>query len=142
MFWSNNGMYVHRLYTAAFGYDFARIPESIGPAIIVWTSISILWAAWDPTYATKKRDELQGRPVRQIGKQKYNVGRSAPLSPALPDLHTFRCSNLLLGYQELSLRYCSHSLAIALSNATCSFTSQPHRFHAYTALCYFSLNVL
>ncbi|KAK7468724.1 hypothetical protein VKT23_003227 [Stygiomarasmius scandens] len=34
--------------------------------------ISTLWTAWDPTYASVRKSQLQGREVRVQGKQKYN----------------------------------------------------------------------
>lgn len=40
------------------------------PALVV---VSILWTAWDPTYATFRRAQFQGRAVRVHGKRTYNV---------------------------------------------------------------------
>ncbi|KAH8099413.1 Ima1 N-terminal domain-containing protein [Cristinia sonorae] len=69
--------------SAAFDYQFTRILPFIGFPSIVWTLVSVLWAAWDPTYASKKRDELQGRTVRQYGKRKYNVLQTVAWSSRL-----------------------------------------------------------
>lgn len=50
------------------------IPHSIKLALPVIASISLIWTAWDPTYASLKRARFQGRIVRQRGKKTYNVG--------------------------------------------------------------------
>lgn len=67
--------------SAALNYRLTRIPSFLGAPSLCWTICSILWAAWDPTYATKRRDELQGRQIRQVGKRQYNVRDSVSCDP-------------------------------------------------------------
>jgi hypothetical protein len=50
---------------------------SLPPILPLIALISILWTAWDPTYASVSKARIQGREVRVQGKQKYNV--SCPL---------------------------------------------------------------
>lgn len=42
-------------------------------ALPILTLLSITWTAWDPTYASLRRSQIQGREVRQRGKREYNV---------------------------------------------------------------------
>lgn len=44
--------------------------QPILPAIAL---VSILWTAWDPTYAAFRKAQIQGRDVRVQGKTAYNV---------------------------------------------------------------------
>ncbi|KAI0048324.1 hypothetical protein FA95DRAFT_1491034 [Auriscalpium vulgare] len=43
----------------------------IAPASPIFMLLSILWAAWHPTYASLRRAELQGRKVRVRGREDY-----------------------------------------------------------------------
>lgn len=55
------------------GHSLPQTPSflrTISPVIVL---VSISWTAWDPTYASLKRSQLQGRAVRQRGKKEYNV---------------------------------------------------------------------
>lgn len=61
------------LGVVAVGYSVLRMPsflKTISPLLVL---ASITWTAWDPTYASLKRSQLQGRAVRQRGKKEYNV---------------------------------------------------------------------
>lgn len=53
-----------------------RIPHSLKLALPVIALISLIWTAWDPTYASLKRAQFQGRMVHQRGKKKYNILQS------------------------------------------------------------------
>ncbi|KAI0788511.1 Ima1 N-terminal domain-containing protein [Abortiporus biennis] len=55
------------------GYRILQIPPVILPTLPIFAFMSILWTAWNPTYATVLRDQLQGRTVRQKGKKEYNI---------------------------------------------------------------------
>ncbi|GBE78034.1 Ima1 N-terminal domain-containing protein [Sparassis latifolia] len=50
-----------------------RLPGSFRLVIPVITPCSILWTVWDPTYASLRREQFQGRAVRQRGKRVYVV---------------------------------------------------------------------
>lgn len=60
--------------------------------------LSIIWTAWDPTYASLRRAQIQGREMRQRGKREYNVSVS---SIAKVDgssiLHCVDVTNISLG---------------------------------------------
>ncbi|KAF9566160.1 hypothetical protein CPC08DRAFT_130459 [Agrocybe pediades] len=62
---------VGTLSAAYDSYPFSRFSflRPILPLIVV---MSLLWTAWDPTYAKFKFAQLQGRDVRIRGKQAYN----------------------------------------------------------------------
>lgn len=49
-----------------------KYPATVLPIL---TLLSITWTAWDPTYASLRRSQIQGREVRQRGKREYNVSR-------------------------------------------------------------------
>ncbi|KAF5356202.1 hypothetical protein D9756_004116 [Leucocoprinus leucothites] len=61
-------------YTSAiFGYRpffFLNLLQPIFPLVVL---SSILWTVWDPTYASFRRAQRQGREVRVIGKKEYIV---------------------------------------------------------------------
>ncbi|KAI0094799.1 Ima1 N-terminal domain-containing protein [Irpex rosettiformis] len=59
--------------TIAFSPSLLRIPSSLKTISPVLALVSITWTAWDPTYASLKRSQLQGRTVRQRGKKEYNT---------------------------------------------------------------------
>ncbi|PPQ63003.1 hypothetical protein CVT24_006109 [Panaeolus cyanescens] len=44
------------------------------PLLPIFNAISLLWVAWDPTYASLQKAQLQGRDLRQQGKKIYIVG--------------------------------------------------------------------
>ncbi|KAJ3551447.1 hypothetical protein NM688_g4696 [Phlebia brevispora] len=55
------------------GYELPQPRKSLATALPVITFLSIAWTAWDPTYASLRRAQIQGREIRQRGKQRYNV---------------------------------------------------------------------
>lgn len=57
----------------AAGYGLPSVPAVLINALPFLALLSIAWTAWDPTYASLKRSQLQGREVRQRGKKEYNV---------------------------------------------------------------------
>ncbi|OCH96049.1 hypothetical protein OBBRIDRAFT_787500 [Obba rivulosa] len=57
----------------AFGYSILRIPDIVCMVMPLVVFTSILWTAWDPTYASYQRAQFQGRTVRVRGKTEYNV---------------------------------------------------------------------
>jgi hypothetical protein len=63
---------------AIIGYRpffFLNLLQPIFPLVVL---SSILWTVWDPTYASLRRAQRQGRDVRVIGKKEYIVS-SLPL---------------------------------------------------------------
>ncbi|KAF9455088.1 hypothetical protein P691DRAFT_792180 [Macrolepiota fuliginosa MF-IS2] len=59
--------------SAIFGYRpffFLRLLQPVFPLFVLF---SILWTVWDPTYASFRRAQRQGRDVRVIGKKEYIV---------------------------------------------------------------------
>jgi len=50
------------------------------PVLPIFAVISLLWAAWDPTYASFLKAQQQSRQVRIQGKYAYNVSRIMTLS--------------------------------------------------------------
>ncbi|KAI0639514.1 Ima1 N-terminal domain-containing protein [Trametes polyzona] len=55
----------------AASYHLVSFPSFLLPAMPVMVLLSILWTAWDPTYATYRRSQFQGRAVRVHGKKTY-----------------------------------------------------------------------
>ena len=53
-----------------------RTLSLLRPVLPILVTISLLWTAWDPTYSTFRRAQLQGRDVRVKGKQVYIVSLS------------------------------------------------------------------
>ncbi|EIW64180.1 uncharacterized protein TRAVEDRAFT_68039 [Trametes versicolor FP-101664 SS1] len=56
----------------AASYHPFSFPSSMIPVLPALVVVSILWTAWDPTYATFRRAQFQGRAVRVHGKRTYN----------------------------------------------------------------------
>jgi len=54
------------------GYSIPPIPNNIKPVMPTLALASLLWTAWDPTYASLRRAQFQGRAIRQRGKKEYN----------------------------------------------------------------------
>jgi len=72
--WFTTLIAMNAFYVAnVVGYDALQLPSSLLVAFPVFIFVSIFWTAWDPTYAVVKRDQLQGRAVRQRGKTLYNL---------------------------------------------------------------------
>ncbi|CCM05198.1 uncharacterized protein FIBRA_07407 [Fibroporia radiculosa] len=57
----------------ASGYWTTPIPGYWKIALPLITSLSLLWTAWDPTYASLRKAQFQGRAIRQRGKKEYNI---------------------------------------------------------------------
>lgn len=55
------------------GYSIPQIPNNMKPVVPTLALASLLWTAWDPTYASLRRAQFQGRAIRQRGKKEYNV---------------------------------------------------------------------
>ncbi|KAI0815070.1 Ima1 N-terminal domain-containing protein [Irpex lacteus] len=55
------------------GHSLPGMPSFLRTILPVIVLLSISWTAWDPTYASLKRSQLQGRAVRQRGKKEYNI---------------------------------------------------------------------
>ncbi|PPQ64508.1 hypothetical protein CVT26_002047 [Gymnopilus dilepis] len=58
---------------AAYDYHPFRPFSFLHPILPLLIGVSLLWTAWDPTYATFLKARLQGRDVRIHGKRTYNV---------------------------------------------------------------------
>ncbi|KAL0071813.1 hypothetical protein AAF712_000735 [Marasmius tenuissimus] len=57
----------------ALGYSFPwplRILVPVSPFLVV---LSLIWTAWDPTYSSFRKAQIQGRDVRLRGKKEYIV---------------------------------------------------------------------
>ncbi|KAH9950432.1 Ima1 N-terminal domain-containing protein [Amylocystis lapponica] len=54
-------------------YSLPRPPAVFQLVLPFVALVSILWTAWDPTYASLRRAQFQGRTVRQRGKKEYNI---------------------------------------------------------------------
>ncbi|KAF7784643.1 hypothetical protein Agabi119p4_808 [Agaricus bisporus var. burnettii] len=59
--------------TAALGYRPFYLLGSIQPVLPLFVLLTIFWTVWDPTYASFRRAQKQGRDVRVIGKKEYIV---------------------------------------------------------------------
>ncbi|KAI0361496.1 hypothetical protein OH77DRAFT_1469186 [Trametes cingulata] len=55
----------------AASYHSMSLPSFLIPFLPALALVSILWTAWDPTYATFRRSQFQGRAVRIHGKKTY-----------------------------------------------------------------------
>ncbi|KAI0825020.1 Ima1 N-terminal domain-containing protein [Trametes gibbosa] len=55
----------------AASYHLLSFPSMLVPVLPAVVVVSILWTAWDPTYATFRRSQFQGRAVRVHGKKTY-----------------------------------------------------------------------
>ncbi|KAJ3573674.1 hypothetical protein NP233_g2292 [Leucocoprinus birnbaumii] len=51
-------------------FFFLNLLQPVFPLLVL---LSILWTVWDPTYASARRAQRQGREVRVIGKKEYIV---------------------------------------------------------------------
>lgn len=60
-------------WLAAKGYALPTSISFIQPVFPIFIFLSLFWAAWDPTYASFRRAQIQGRDVRLRGKRQYNV---------------------------------------------------------------------
>ncbi|RDX55742.1 hypothetical protein OH76DRAFT_1396081 [Lentinus brumalis] len=57
----------------AASYHPITLPAFVPPALPALVLVSIFWTAWDPTYATFRRYQFQGRTVRVHGKKQYSL---------------------------------------------------------------------
>ncbi|THG94954.1 hypothetical protein EW026_g6609, partial [Hermanssonia centrifuga] len=55
------------------GYGPPHLSQRFATALPLLVLLSIIWTVWDPTYASLKKAQLQGREVRQRGKREYNI---------------------------------------------------------------------
>ncbi|CAA7258632.1 unnamed protein product [Cyclocybe aegerita] len=59
--------------SAAYGrHPFVRL-TFLHPLLPLLAALSLLWTAWDPTYASYRKAQVQGRDVRIQGKRTYNM---------------------------------------------------------------------
>ncbi|KAF8973558.1 Ima1 N-terminal domain-containing protein [Flammula alnicola] len=59
--------------SAVYGYHpFSRF-TFLHPILPILVGVSLLWTAWDPTYNSFRKAQLQGRDVRIQGKRTYNM---------------------------------------------------------------------
>ncbi|KAH9898288.1 Ima1 N-terminal domain-containing protein [Cubamyces lactineus] len=58
-------------FLIATSYHPFALPSALVPTLPVLVFASIFWTAWDPTYATFRRSQFQGRAVRVHGKKTY-----------------------------------------------------------------------
>ncbi|KDR85360.1 hypothetical protein GALMADRAFT_54086 [Galerina marginata CBS 339.88] len=92
-------------FSAAYGYHpFSRL-SFIHPILPLLVGISLLWTAWDPTFASFRKAQLQGRDVRIHGKRTYNMLQILAWSVRMcssiilsvrrlrPDIHIFQLKN-------------------------------------------------
>ncbi|KAF8898910.1 Ima1 N-terminal domain-containing protein [Infundibulicybe gibba] len=79
--WKMRGcLWVVTLGCSLFGNSAAAIGRRplhkfyfVQPVLPLLVVLSLLWTVWDPTYASARRSQLQGRDVRVKGKQEYIV---------------------------------------------------------------------
>ncbi|KAI9065838.1 hypothetical protein FKP32DRAFT_1646859 [Trametes sanguinea] len=57
----------------AASYHPFSVPNQLVPALPPLVVVSILWTAWNPTFATFRRSQFQGRAVRVHGRKTYNA---------------------------------------------------------------------
>ncbi|PIL31845.1 hypothetical protein GSI_06549 [Ganoderma sinense ZZ0214-1] len=57
----------------AASYHPVSLPGFFSSILLGLVVVSIFWTAWDPTYATVRRYQFQGRAVRVHGKTQYNA---------------------------------------------------------------------
>ncbi|TFK36868.1 Ima1 N-terminal domain-containing protein [Crucibulum laeve] len=61
-------------YTAAaLGYRPLRVLSFLQPVLPFLVFASLLWTVWDPTYASFRKSQIQGRDVRIKGKKQYII---------------------------------------------------------------------
>ena len=65
-------------FTGAYGYFPFRRFAVLQPITPILVTTSLLWTAWDPTYASFRKAQLQGREVRVQGKRAYIVSSQTP----------------------------------------------------------------
>ncbi|KAF9270052.1 hypothetical protein L218DRAFT_952251 [Marasmius fiardii PR-910] len=58
---------------AVFGYSITFCPRILVPTFPPFVFLSLLWTAWDPTYSSFRKAQIQGRDVRLQGKKEYVV---------------------------------------------------------------------
>ncbi|KAF4605057.1 hypothetical protein EYR40_003840 [Pleurotus pulmonarius] len=58
---------------SAKGYALPTSISFVQPVFPVFIFLSLFWAAWDPTYASFRKAQIQGRDVRLRGKRQYNI---------------------------------------------------------------------
>ncbi|KAF8913017.1 hypothetical protein CPB84DRAFT_1841443 [Gymnopilus junonius] len=61
------------VFEAAYDYHPFSLFSFSHPILPLLVGISLLWTAWDPTYATFRKARQQGRDVRIQGKRAYNM---------------------------------------------------------------------
>lgn len=114
---------------AAFGYYLPHQTTHLRPFLPIVAILSILWTVWDPTYATLRRSQIQGRDIRVQGRRLYIVLQllswtSRVLTSAFLALSCFRHQDYLhLAHDPPSSKsrmYFSVSLALELSIFFCS----------------------
>ncbi|KAI1788778.1 Ima1 N-terminal domain-containing protein [Ganoderma leucocontextum] len=57
----------------AASYRYVSLPGFFPSVLLGLVVVSIFWTAWDPTYATVRRYQFQGRVVRVHGKTQYSA---------------------------------------------------------------------
>ncbi|ETW86931.1 hypothetical protein HETIRDRAFT_166449 [Heterobasidion irregulare TC 32-1] len=63
----------------AFGHRPPSTFDAAIPYMPIYIFVSVLWTAWDPTWASLRQAQLQGRKVRVRGKLQYAVSARALL---------------------------------------------------------------
>ncbi|KAG7099033.1 hypothetical protein E1B28_000913 [Marasmius oreades] len=58
---------------AVLGYSIIFCPRVLTPALPFFVFLSLLWTAWDPTYSSFRKAQIQRRDVRLQGKKEYLV---------------------------------------------------------------------
>ncbi|KIK70775.1 hypothetical protein GYMLUDRAFT_32827 [Collybiopsis luxurians FD-317 M1] len=82
--------------------------NALKPAFPFFVLLSVLWTAWDPTYASIRTAQIQGRDVRVQGKRRYNVLQmivwvSRLITASLLALQWFWVDQLHIFHQPLNL---------------------------------------
>ncbi|KAF9015539.1 Ima1 N-terminal domain-containing protein [Cyathus striatus] len=67
------GLSVVGSISAAIGSHVLRPLAFVQPILPIIVLFSLLWTAWDPTYSSFRKSQLQGRDVRVKGKKEYII---------------------------------------------------------------------
>ncbi|KAF5388560.1 hypothetical protein D9757_004594 [Collybiopsis confluens] len=122
-------LFLTAYFAFLFGYRPSHRLNPLKPAFPILVLISVLWTAWDPTYASVRGGQMQGRDVRVKGKQKYNVLQmitwsSRLVTATLLALQWFHIDYLRVSMQPPSLLawlYFLFSLLLEISVSIVSF---------------------
>ncbi|KAJ3916623.1 Ima1 N-terminal domain-containing protein [Lentinula edodes] len=103
-------------------------PSLLQPISPILTVCSILWTAWDPTYASIRTAQIQGRDVRVQGKRQYNalqiiIWISRLITTTLLALQWFHIDYLQLAQRPLDLPARLYFLFLVLLEISVSIAS-------------------